>query len=115
MRSSFSCKWALPWIGGLPPSRAILTRGPYAELVHRSKRRPQPEFGKIDAKQRARAMAHERRECVSGLAHRSKRLHETRYADARSPGSISVNRSAGSERLNMAMIRSPSSRSREIA
>jgi hypothetical protein len=36
-------------------------------LVHRSKRRLQPEFGKIDAKQRARAPVHERRECVSAL------------------------------------------------
>jgi len=36
-------------------------------LVHRSKRRLQPEFGKIDAKQEARALAHERSECVSAL------------------------------------------------
>jgi toxin ParE1/3/4 len=34
---------------------------------HRSKRRRQPEFGKIDAKQRASAHAHERSECVSAL------------------------------------------------
>jgi putative transposase len=36
-------------------------------LVHRSKRRLQPEFGKIDAKQRARARTRERSECVSAL------------------------------------------------
>jgi hypothetical protein len=29
------------------------------ELVHRSKRGLQPEFGKIDAKQRVSALAHE--------------------------------------------------------
>ena len=34
-------------------------------LVHRSKRRLQPEFGKIDAQQKDRALARERSECVS--------------------------------------------------
>jgi hypothetical protein len=37
-------------------------------LAHRSKRRLQPEFGKIDAKQKARVLAHARSECVSALA-----------------------------------------------
>ena len=40
-------------------------------LVHRSKRRHQPEFGKIDAYQKASAMPRERSECVSALAIRS--------------------------------------------
>jgi hypothetical protein len=39
--------------------------------VHRSKRRLQPEFGKIDAKQKARALTHEPCECVSALASHS--------------------------------------------
>jgi MFS family permease len=37
-------------------------------LVHRSKRRLQPEFGKIDAKQTTSALAHEPCECVSARA-----------------------------------------------
>jgi protein SCO1/2 len=36
-------------------------------LVHRPKRRLQPESGKIDAEQTARATAHEGRECVGAL------------------------------------------------
>jgi phosphatidylethanolamine/phosphatidyl-N-methylethanolamine N-methyltransferase len=40
------------------------------ERMHRSKRRRQPELGKIDAKQKARALAHEWSECVSVLAAR---------------------------------------------
>ena len=39
-----------------------------SRLVHRSKRRQQPEFGKIDAEQKARALAHERSECACALA-----------------------------------------------
>ena len=39
------------------------------DLEHRSKRRLQPEFGKIDAKQGARGRARERSECVSALEH----------------------------------------------
>jgi hypothetical protein len=41
---------------------------PVDGLMHRSKRRLRPEFGKIYAKQRARARARERSECVSALA-----------------------------------------------
>jgi sulfate transport system substrate-binding protein len=37
------------------------------ELVHRCKRRLQPEFGKINAPQRVSAWAHERSECVGVL------------------------------------------------
>ena len=36
--------------------------------MHRSKRRLQPEFGKIDAKQKVSALTHERNECARALA-----------------------------------------------
>jgi hypothetical protein len=39
----------------------------FAPLVHQSKRRLQPEFGKIDANQKASAVTHERSECVTAL------------------------------------------------
>ncbi len=42
--------------------------GGHLLLVHRSKRRLQPEFGKLMHKQTARALARERSECVSALA-----------------------------------------------
>jgi uncharacterized phage protein (TIGR02216 family) len=35
--------------------------------MHRSKRRPKPEFGKIDAEQKASALTHERIACASAL------------------------------------------------
>jgi xanthine dehydrogenase small subunit len=47
---------------------AMGLNGTPPDLVHRSKRRHQPEFGKIDAKQEASAQGHERSECVSTLA-----------------------------------------------
>jgi hypothetical protein len=50
-------------------------------LVHRSKRRLQPEFGKIDAKQRARALMRERSECISDLA--ASALRSVRIGGAR--------------------------------
>jgi hypothetical protein len=39
----------------------------------------QPKFGKIDASQKAGAMAHERSECGSAPAHRSKRRRPAEF------------------------------------
>ena len=52
-----------------PPAAPIIPEfaGP-ADLVHPSKRRLQPKFGKIDAEQNARALMREQSECVSALA-----------------------------------------------
>jgi hypothetical protein len=44
-------------------------------LVHRSKRRLQPEFGKLMHKQTAKTLARERSECVSALAEFPKSGH----------------------------------------
>jgi hydrogenase maturation protease len=51
-----------------------LLRDRLGESVHRSKRRLQPEFGKIDAYQKTSAMARERSECVSALGDRIRLL-----------------------------------------
>jgi hypothetical protein len=48
-------------------------------VLQRSKRRPQPEVGKIDAKQKASALAREPSECVSALVHRSKRRLQPKF------------------------------------
>ena len=52
--------------------------------VHRSKRGLQPEFGKIDAQQKASAMARERSECVSALEHFPAKWIPVRAAKMRS-------------------------------
>ena len=44
-------------------------------LVHRSKRRLQPEFGKIDAQQGGSALTYEPCECVSALAARVEQMN----------------------------------------
>jgi hypothetical protein len=59
----------------------FLTRNPATSLenslMHRSKWRLLPEFGKIDAQQKIRALAHEPRECVSALIRRRKEMERS--------------------------------------
>jgi hypothetical protein len=51
----------------MEPEQAFVGLPRNACLMHRSKRRPQPEFGKIDVKQKTRPLAHELNECISAL------------------------------------------------